>query len=441
MILFSKTYELSKMNLFIKLAKELEKNKKQVKSLVFNLTEKKYYKKYGINYIEVFKKNIDINDEINKYSLEEIEDILSFEKETRKNFQKKDWERILLKYLSFLKIINDKKKIKISIMWNNSTLYERALYYFCKKNNIKFYVLEQGYFRPFTLAFDSKGVNADASISKEKKFYKNITIDRKRLIEYLTKPEYAVISNNLDKPYLYNIFRLIDKIKIFNKKFYDITENTIWEYINRKIKKNKAETINKINIDKMEYIFIPFQVELDSQIILNSSRIKKMSELYEIVSKAVKKYNNKNKNKIKAIFKAHPMDYLLNIEEIKRLENEYNETIFLTSGDTKELIKQSKGVITINSTVGIEALCEYKPLITLGEAFYNIEGIAQYCKNYDNLYEDIEKIFNKETDQNLIDKFLYYLRFNYFKEIYWRNPDDNSIKKIVNEILDKENYV
>ena len=40
----------------------------------------------------------------------------------------------------------------------------------------------------------------------------------------------------------------------------------------------------------------------------------------------------------------------------------------------KEVLKKAELVITLNSTVGIEALLYGKPVLTLGDAFYNIKG-------------------------------------------------------------------
>lgn len=441
MIIFSRPSEFDKILLFSEMTKALIREKKEVLNISVNRYEKKMYELCGIN-STLLKKEI-WNKILEDYILEKynLDEILIFEKEINRAFEYNKWKANLIEYLSILEKILQDRKIEFCIMWNNSFLYDRALYFFCKKNNIKYFILEQGYFRPFTLAFDPKGVNADASIIKEKNFYENIEIDYEKM-KNLLNPEYAILKK--DKKLLekeakkYRIYKLLDKLKLENNL--ELIDESILTYISNKVKiaRNKKVKLEIGEKLKEDFIFIPFQVETDSQIILNSPKIKTMRELFEIVSKAVERYNSNNKKDIKAIFKTHPMDPRLNIKDILNLNKKYKNSFLITTGDTKEIIKKSKAVITINSTVGIEALCEYKPVITLGDAFYNINDIVEHNENYDKLDLNIESVLTKNLNVELINKFLYYLRFIYFKEIYWRSPDEKSIKKIINEVLNGE---
>lgn len=440
MIVFSKAGEIDKQRLFSLLALELKKNNQKVISFSFNYSEKYFYKKNGIESLEVNNEKILLNQKIN-FSNEEIGEMIRFEKEIRKDFNEKKWRELARNYLIFLEGLNKENKIKCAIMWNNSYLFDRILYFFCLKYNIKYFVMEQGYFRPFTLSFDSKGVNSEASIIKEINFYENQKMNLERYKRYLLKPELALKNSNkiLYSQSKYNLLRFFEKLKLQKKRqIWDITEKNLFEFILKKRAIKKLKKYSKISEINSKYIFIPFQVEKDSQIILNSEKIKKMKELYITVAEAIINLNKNNKDKLKAVFKIHPMDEFLKIEEILELELKYQETILLTEGNTQELIKNSEAVITINSTIGIEALLEYKPVITLGEAFYSINGIAHYCDKLENLSKDLKRVLNLNVNKELIDKFLYYLRFEYFKEIYWRNPDEHSIKRIVKEILADE---
>lgn len=98
------------------------------------------------------------------------------------------------------------------------------------------------------------------------------------------------------------------------------------------------------------------------------------------------------------------------------------------------MIKESSLVITINSTVGIESLLYYKPVITLGKAFYNIEGIAYHCDNFENLDILIEKALNTPVNQDLINKFLYYLKFHYQVDGDLNHPDEKNILPVIARI-------
>jgi capsule polysaccharide modification protein KpsS len=160
-----------------------------------------------------------------------------------------------------------------------------------------------------------------------------------------------------------------------------------------------------------------------------------MNELCTVVCDAVNKFSKKNSRDLQVAFKLHPADAHLELNEIYKTIKANKAAVFISKGDTKELIKSSQLVITINSTVGIEALMEIKPVVTLGHAFYNIDGIASHCDDFDKLDEVINNAINEGADKNLIEKFLYYLRFDYFKEIHWRNPDKKSLKRLASDIL------
>lgn len=440
MIIFSKPGERDKQKLFSLLTLELLKDKKNVINLSFNCSERYFYKQFGIKSLEVNKEKI-LNSENSFFSEKEINEMIKFEKETRENFNEKKWLEVTKKYIDFLEELRKKGNLEFAIMWNTSYLFDRILYFFCRKHNIKYFVMEQGYFRPFTLSFDAKGVNSEASISKNSRDYKDIKIDLDKYREYLNKPITAK-ENKIEKhnEIIYSILRLYEKTKIdLNKNnIWDITERNLIQFFNKKMAVKKFKKYHSVKKIEGKYIFIPFQVEGDSQIILNSDKIKKMFQLYKVVAETMIKLNEKRKEKIKAVFKFHPMDEYINVEEILNLEKKYEETIFFMGGNTQELIKNAEAVITINSTVGVEALMEHKPVVTLGDAFYNIDGITYHCDKLEELSGVLEKALTLEPNKELIDKFLYYLRFHYFKEIYWRNPDEESIKKIVKEIVEDE---
>ena len=91
-------------------------------------------------------------------------------------------------------------------------------------------------------------------------------------------------------------------------------------------------------------------------------------------------------------------------------------------------------MITINSTVGIESLLYYKPVITLGNAFYNIDGIVYHADNFENLDILIEKALNAPVKQDLINKFLYYLKFHYQVDGNLDHPDKKNILPAITRI-------
>jgi capsular polysaccharide export protein len=76
------------------------------------------------------------------------------------------------------------------------------------------------------------------------------------------------------------------------------------------------------------------------------------------------------------------------------------------------LIEKAGAIITINSSVGIESLLFYKKVITLGSAFYNIEGIVEHAENKNELENILKNLENYKLDKKLIENFLRYLYYD-----------------------------
>lgn len=122
-----------------------------------------------------------------------------------------------------------------------------------------------------------------------------------------------------------------------------------------------------------DYVFVPFQVPLDSQVLLYSPWIRDMRHLFTAVVEAWR--TTLAARGIELVFKTHPGDRQAypDLHAVARREPGIR---FADGNSAQELIDGARGVITINSTVGIEALLRQRPVIALGRAFYAIPGVA-----------------------------------------------------------------
>jgi len=112
------------------------------------------------------------------------------------------------------------------------------------------------------------------------------------------------------------------------------------------------------------------------------------------------------------IFKEHPSSGIEYPDLHQKAEN-YENISFRNTHTTQELIENAVAVITINSTVGIEALLFHKKVIVLGDAFYGIEGITFLARNENELALKIEHIEKLHFNDKLVDNFLKYLYNDY----------------------------
>jgi capsule polysaccharide modification protein KpsS len=421
--------------LFNDIGVELRKHNIKSYAITFNLGDKYLYK--DINTIDVNEKIKNIK-EINQNKLKKILDIDNYytkkkEKILNENLTKRE-KIYFYKYVIFLEEIIKRKNIKFILMQNDTRWQHSLAIYVANKLGIDYYVFELGLFRPNTITIDSQGVNYNNSVPRDKEFYKNITIEKKF--------DYSQIESNISEfkrniiiaKYMiyYRIGEILGNNSLENKTVR--LKDYFSRFYNAYIKKNE-ENNKKMKLPE-NYIFAPFQVVNDSQTLVHSD-FDNMMEFAKIIIEGVKKYNKKNNNNLSIIFKEHPMDVgKISYEEFYKKYEKDESIIFLKRGDTKKIIKNSKLVITINSTVGIEALEMHKKVICLGRAFYTIDNIAKKS-NQNTLANDIEQFINKELNIDLIDNFLNYLKYEYQVEgnEYYYNKDQ--IKKITEMILNK----
>jgi len=74
------------------------------------------------------------------------------------------------------------------------------------------------------------------------------------------------------------------------------------------------------------------------------------------------------------------------------------------------LIAKAKAVVTINSTVGVEAFCWNKPVVTLGKAFYGGRGLTHAIGRHDRVADALAAIqWEEPFNQREREEFLGYL--------------------------------
>ena len=283
----------------------------------------------------------------------------------------------ILQWILWARKILKQKSPDAIIIWGGLQLHQAVLTILAKESNISVVFLENG-FLPNTTQVDLEGANWLSSI-------KNI------------------------KPDDYNHLQL-DEVKLaqlFDK-----------EIIPREQRKSLSTTLNTKKSDELshlpkEYLFLPFQVSKDSQIKLYSPWIPNMISLVESVSQALKIYNHSSEKPLTIVAKEHPSDFgRVNYAKHKAVWAEKG-IHFANKIPTSELIEKASAIITINSSVGAEAILKMKSVILLGNAAYHQTQITQKASSVEELVQTIQN-FEKFPNPEKLKYYLYYL---YYKKL------------------------
>ncbi|MBD2809885.1 hypothetical protein ID853_03060 [Xenorhabdus sp. Vera] len=322
----------------------------------------------------------------------------------RRNLDSNETE-YMSQFVSFIRGFLIKYNIKLVLLHNDLRWHHALTIKICKMLDISYIVTEQGLFRPNTTILDSKGVNAYSSLMKIK--------DLSLLPHIHSSSDINSISiehshNSIKSKYHFFIFLLLFKIeKIFflpTLLKYQHNNFSIRKYIKRHITQLKNGSYHdKSSITNLpaNYVFVPLQLEEDTQILIHSS-IKSNQYLIKEIEKCIYNVNPD----INILFKKHPNDN-------KNYNLSFNSRMVL--GGIQELAEKSKLSITINSSAAIDIIKTDCPLILLGDSIYGKEGIA-IKSSLDNLEENIFSILmDKEIThiKKARKKYLDYLYYNY----------------------------
>lgn len=151
---------------------------------------------------------------------------------------------------------------------------------------------------------------------------------------------------------------------------------------------------------KHGFIFLPLQVSYDTQLWLNAD-LRNEEAIHHACRAA-------HKEKRQLVVKIHPAETVPDeLVNIARLQQQHG--FLITQENTLSLIKASGRVMTINSTVGMEAKLYHKPVEVLGRAFYqhfDHERLKKYLHHY--LFTGVEVRADTPVSEEISRAFLRY---------------------------------
>lgn len=157
---------------------------------------------------------------------------------------------------------------------------------------------------------------------------------------------------------------------------------------------------DKVVGSRAPYLFVPLQVSNDAQLWLHS-RYKND----DVIRYALQMAQSTGHQVVVKIHPAEPQG-----EEIKRIIHLQQTLGFMLSNElTTDLILHSDGVVTINSTVGLEGLLHHKPVVAIGDCFYktfDYEMLKKYIHYY--LFGGVDFFSHDRIDRRTAIAFLDY---------------------------------
>ena len=301
-----------------------------------------------------------------------------------------DWLTKLFKQYTFTHII----------LFGDTRPFHTIAINIAKQYNCNVYVYEEGYLRPDWITLEANGVNGNSSIMEFNK-------KADWLQNYQLKLSHHPLAQDTNlstfkRLILDSIYRLATTAFLFKYPHYKSyrNKNSFIEYLgwSRRIPLKifkityEKKIIKNILKKKIDYYFFPLQLNSDAQVHKHSNFIN-IENALNFILKSFFKHAPDNSL---LIIKNHPFDTgLINYKKIiikicAKNKDYLERIIYLENGHLPTLLKNAKGTVVINSTVGLSALVHACPTITLGKAIYNIPGLTNQC-NLDFFWNNLEK--------------------------------------------------
>jgi capsular polysaccharide export protein len=177
------------------------------------------------------------------------------------------------------------------------------------------------------------------------------------------------------------------------------------------------------------FLFVPLQVRGDTQIYAHGGWIGSIEGFIEEVARAAEQLPAG----WRVVFREHPSDKRGNAEQLARLVGPRvsvdNET------DTFELVRRSQGVVTVNSSVGLQALLLGRPVLVLGRANYAVPGMVRTAGDQEAVAEAFAAARDWGFDAGLTESFLRFLAEEYY--VPWPADDAATRQKVAAQVRNR----
>lgn len=294
-------------------------------------------------------------------------------------------------YINYFEMYLIENKFDLIILSGDSRLAIRALKIVASRSETPLLYFEQG---PYgTTILDPEGVNANCSFRSSKLTLKNSDLKNE-------------IINSTSKKWLgYKKYRVIDYILYKFGFSYPEQDN-----LETKKKNTLSLEVGKV---QLPCIVLILQVPLDANMKCHSPHF---SNHFEIISEV---YMNLPSG-YRLIVREHPLHKGYYESDLYEFIND-NKIYLSRKESLNELIEMSDLVVINNSTVGVEALILEKPILVLGDSYYDNDFFIHKYDGVDLKVSLLAALANNKCSQEIINERLNYLFAECFIPEHFRN--------------------
>ena len=286
----------------------------------------------------------------------------------------------MAEWADFLDRVLSERQIDTVLLFGDCRPVHRIAHRVADKRGVTIGVFEEGYIRPNYVTLELFGVNGHSTIPRIPEAY----LEAPKVEEV----ESVSVGNSLWFAVMWCM--MYYEASILLRPFYrhythhrPLNFNESWPWLRsvwrKQLYKLQEKGIQEELVEKFSgnYFLVPLQVHNDAQLLVHSSFTSVQAFIFEVLTSFAKHAPQDTL----LVIKQHPLDrgYRNYSDYVATLAAQYhlgNRVRYIHDQHLPTLLEHARGVVVVNSTVGLSALHHGTPTKVCGEAIYDLKGLT-----------------------------------------------------------------
>lgn len=309
----------------------------------------------------------------------------------------------------YFELLLDQLNIDVVMLMGDCRPVHRVSREIADRRGLEVGVFEEGYVRPDYVTFERSGVNGHSLVPRTPIFYLNSSIPKTSAPAPVGKTFwYGMLwamlyyfAAGLLKPF-FRHYQHHRPLRWWEGTYWLRALWRKWYYA----VKERGMTARLTNEHGGDYFLVPLQVHNDAQIHVHSH----FDSVRHFIDDVMTSFARNAPQDALLVIKHHPMDrgyfdYSRVINEKVALLSLKGRCFYIHDQHLPTLLKQARGVVVVNSTVGLSALIHDTPVKACGDAIYDMKGLT-FQGDLDRFWHHAREA---RPDAGLLKKFVAYL--------------------------------
>ena len=279
----------------------------------------------------------------------------------------------------------DEQEITDILVYGDWRQHHRDTVHLARLRGIKVWAFDEGYLRPHWITMEEGGVNGNSTLPSTPEAIREAA--REKMEEPSGAPSDNPFAHRQWLGFCYAALSLLG-IPFFpfyrTHRPYSHLRELFSGWIPRYLFSKKRQRISEeavARIDETPYYLFPLQLDSDSQV----RRYSPFSGMREAIAWVMTSFAQYAPKDTRLVIRNHPLDnglirYDRFIKSFSRACGIEGRVLFVESGNGMEMIRKSRAVVLLNSTMGLQALELSKPVYCVGKSVYAMPGLAENSK-------------------------------------------------------------